>query len=152
MLINSLPDSGACAFSGLQTYVNRRPDKRSAIRHGYSPQVQTTLIASPPREVSRYLSFISLPVSYIVSITLSSDTRGSDVRRSAIRAAFTAFTALIALRSMQGICTCPATGSQVNHRLCSIATSAAMQTCDGLPPRSSVSPAAAIEQATPTSP
>lgn len=54
------------------------------------------------REVSRYLAFISLPVSYMVSITLSRQTRGSLVRRSAIRAAFTAFTAAMALRSMHG--------------------------------------------------
>ncbi len=56
-------------------------------------------------EVSRYLAFMSLPVSYMVSITLSRHTRGSLVRRSAIRAALTAFTAAIALRSMHGTCT-----------------------------------------------
>ena len=47
---------------------------------------------------------------------------------------------------MHGICTCPATGSQVSPRLCSIAISAALHTCAGLPPSSSVNPAAAIEQ------
>ncbi|WP_252386090.1 L-serine ammonia-lyase, iron-sulfur-dependent, subunit alpha, partial [Escherichia coli] len=33
--------------------------------------------------------------------------------------------------SMHGICTCPATGSQVSPRLCSIAISAALHTCAG---------------------
>ena len=80
------------------------------------------------------------------------DLPKAEVRRIAIRAAFTAFTALMALRSMHGICTCPATGSQVSPRLCSIAISAALHTCAGLPPSSSVNPAAAIEQATPISP
>lgn len=48
--------------------------------------------------------------------------------------------------------TCPATGSHVRPRLCSMAISAAMHTCAGLAPNSSARPAAAIEHATPTSP
>ncbi len=84
------------------------------------------------------------------SITESrSETRGSEVRRSAIRAAFTALTALIALRSIQDL-------YPTRHRVTGEAKamlhaiSAAIQTCAGLPPSSSVSPAAAIEHATPT--
>lgn len=103
------------------------------------------------REVSRYLAFISLPVSYMVSITLSRQTRGSLVRRSAIRAAFTAFTAAMALRSMHGTGPVRRPG-HVRPRLCSMAISAAMHTCAGLAPNSSARPAAAIEHATPTSP
>ncbi|CSA46242.1 Uncharacterised protein [Vibrio cholerae] len=95
---------------------------------------------------------MSLPVSSMVSITLSSETRGAEERRSAIRVELIAFTAAMPLRSIHGTCTCPATGSQVKPRLCSIAISAAIQTCSGLPPKSSARPAAAIEQATPTSP
>ncbi len=53
-----------------------------APRYCHATYTQSTFIASPPREVSRYLSFISLPVSYIVSITLSSETCGSEVRRA----------------------------------------------------------------------
>ena len=63
-----------------------------------------------------------------------------------------ALTAPMALRSMQGTCTSPPTGSQVRPRLCSMAISAAFSTCSGVPPRTSVRPAAAMEQAEPTSP
>ena len=63
-----------------------------------------------------------------------------------------ALTLAMALRSMQGICTSPPTGSQVSPRLCSIPTSAAFSTCSGVPPSTSQSPAAAMEQADPTSP
>ena len=62
----------------------------------------TTLIAKPPWEVSRYLAFISLPVSYMVSITLSKVTRGLVVRCKAMRLALMALTEAMALRSMQG--------------------------------------------------
>ncbi len=72
--------------------------------------------------------------------------------RSAMRAAVIALTAAMALRSMHGICTSPPTGSQVRPRLCSIAISAAFSTCSGVPPSTSASPPAAIEQAEPTSP
>ena len=58
----------------------------------------------------------------------------------------------MALRSMHGICTRPPTGSQVRPRLCSTPISAAFSTCSGVPPSTSASPAAAIEQAEPTSP
>jgi len=66
--------------------------------------------------------------------------------------ALIALTAAIALRSMHGTCTRPAIGSQVRPRLCSIAISAAFSTWRGVPPITSQSPAAAIEQADPTSP
>ena len=95
---------------------------------------------------------MSLPVSYMVSITLSKVTRGLVVRRNAIRLALIAFTEAMALRSIQGTCTWPPTGSQVKPKLCSIAISAAIHTCTGVPPKISVKPAAAIEHATPTSP
>ena len=45
---------------------------------------------------------MSLPVSYIVSITLSKVTLGLVVRRKAIRDALIALTEAIALRSIQG--------------------------------------------------
>ena len=53
----------------------------------YSQATCITLMARPPREVSRYLESMSLPVMYMVSITLSRETRGLEVRRRAIRAA-----------------------------------------------------------------
>ena len=92
----------AAGKSGIETAPAR--SERPAllvIRRGGQLQA-TTLIASPPWEVSRYLAFMSLPVSYMVSITLSRQTRGSLVRRIAMRAALTALTAEMALRSMQG--------------------------------------------------
>ena len=69
-----------------------------------------------------------------------------------MRAALMAFTEAIALRSMQGTWTSPPTGSQVSPRLCSMPISAAFSTCCTLPPSTSQSAPAAIEQATPTSP
>ena len=51
------------------------------------------------------------------------------------RAAFTAFTAPNAFRSMHGICTRPFTGSQVSPRWCSIAISAACSICAALAPQ-----------------
>lgn len=105
----------------------------------------------PPREVSRYLAFMSLPVSYMVSITLSSETRGSLVRRIAIRAALIALTEAMALRSMHGTCTA---GDRITgqaevvfhadlRRHANLFRAGAEQFSQ---------PAAAIEQATPTSP
>ena len=69
-----------------------------------------------------------------------------------MRTALIAVFAAIALRSMHGICTRPPTGSQVRPRLCSMPISAAFSTCSGVPPITAARPAAAIEQATPTSP
>jgi 5'-nucleotidase len=74
------------------------------------------------------------------------------VAAQAMREALIAFTAPIALRSMQGICTRPPIGSQVRPRLCSMPISAAFSTWYRRPPSAAVRPAAAIEQATPTSP
>ncbi len=54
-----------------------------------------------------------------------------------------AFTDPMALRSMQGICTRPATGSQVRPRLCSMPISAAFSICSLLPLRAETRPAAA---------
>jgi len=82
-------------------------------------------------------------------------TMGASARSPASNsslAAFTAFTAPIALRSIHGTCTSPPTGSQVRPRLCSMPISAALATCSAVPPQSAASPPAAIEQATPTSP
>ncbi len=70
----------------------------------------------------------------------------------AIRTALMAVFAAIALRSMQGICTNPPTGSQVSPRLCSMPISAAFSTCRGVPPITAHNPAAAMEHAVPTSP
>ena len=74
------------------------------LQPGYQSQNET-LIAKPPWEVSRYLAFISLPVAYMVAMTLSKDTQALLVRRSAMREALIALTAAIALRSIQGTCT-----------------------------------------------
>src|SRR5882757_6350334 len=118
----------------------------------FGPQHSMTLTASPPRAVSLYLTFMSAPVSRIVLITLSRLTTCVPSPRSAIRAEWTALTEAIALRSMHGICTRPPTGSQVSPRWCSMPISAAFSTCSGVPPITAARPAAAIEQATPTSP
>ncbi len=56
------------------------------------------------------------------------------------------------MRSMHGICTRPPIGSQVSPRLCSMPISAAFSTCSGCRPAPRSAPAAAIEQAEPTSP
>ena len=95
---------------------------------------------------------ISSPVWRMVAITWSSDTLCEPSPRIARRAAFIAFTEPMALRSMQGICTKPATGSQVRPRLCSMPISAAFSICSLLPLSADTNPAAAMEQATPTSP
>ncbi|MNP73650.1 hypothetical protein D3C76_1703980 [compost metagenome] len=63
-----------------------------------------------------------------------------------------ALTAAIALRSIHGTWTRPATGSQVKPRLCSRAISAAFSNCGGVAPSTWARPAAAIEHADPTSP
>ena len=95
---------------------------------------------------------MSLPVWRIVSMTTSRLTMCRPSPHRAMRAALIALTAAIALRSMHGTCTRPATGSQVSPSECSIAISAAFSTCCGVPPRACASPAAAIAEADPTSP
>src|SRR5206468_9811085 len=81
---------------------------------GLSPaQHSMTLMASPPREVSLYLVFMSAPVSRMVLMTRSSETLCEPSPRRAMREALIAFTDPMALRSMQGIWTSPPTGSQV---------------------------------------
>jgi hypothetical protein len=70
-------------------------------------QQATTFTARPPWLVSLYFDDMSIPVWRIVSITWSSETRGVSWLCSASRAALTALTAPMALRSMQGICTSP---------------------------------------------
>ena len=87
----------------------------------------------------------------MVSITVSSETRWEPSPWSASRAAETAVDDAIALRSMQGTCTSPPTGSQVRPRWCSIAISAAFSTWCGVPPRTAQSAPAAIAHAEPTS-
>ena len=115
-------------------------------------QHSTTFTARPPREVSLYLDIMSAPVCTMVLITWSSDTTCWPSPRSARRAALMALMAPMALRSMQGICTCPPTGSQVMPRLCSMPISAAFSARAGVPPSTAASAPAAMEQATPTSP
>src|SRR6185437_16171449 len=119
---------------------------------GKTTQHSTTFTANSPRDVSLYLSFMSRPVSRMVLMTLSSDTRCLPSLRIAIRCALMALTEPIALRSMQGICTSPPIGSQVSPRLCSMPISAAFSTWRTLPPSAAVRAPAAIEHATPTSP
>src|SRR5208337_3688690 len=115
-------------------------------------QHSTKLTASPPKLVSLYFDCMSAPVWRIVAITLSSDTMCRPSPCKASEAAAIAFTPPKALRSMQGICTKPPTGSQVMPRWCSMAISAAFSICAFEPPRAAHKPAAAIEEATPTSP
>mgnify|MGYP000235778415 CR=1 FL=1 len=66
--------------------------------------------------------------------------------------ALIALIAPIEFLSMHGIWTKPLIGSHVNPKLCSIPISAAFSICIAVPPKAAVKPAAAIEQATPTSP
>src|SRR5260370_33074842 len=75
----------------------------------------------------------------------------SSLSRIAIRPALIASTAPTAFRSIHGICTKLPVGSQVIPKS-SIPISAAYSTCCFVPPRAAVSPPAAIEHATPTSP
>jgi drug/metabolite transporter (DMT)-like permease len=115
-------------------------------------QHSITLTARPPREVSLYFLCMSRPVMRIVLIALSSETKCLPSPRSAILAALIALAEPIAFRSMHGTWTRPPIGSQVRPRLCSMPISAAFSACSGVPPRTSVSAPAAIEQAEPTSP
>ena len=94
-----------CAVEGASGDFSRLSPARFAGAEGTKSLVTLNFNRQPPREVSRYLAFMSLPVSYMVSITLSSETRGSLVRRIAIRAALIALTEAMALRSMHGTCT-----------------------------------------------
>ena len=85
-------------------------------------------------------------------ITLSRETLA--LLGSPSKAKYEAVMALIApieFLSIHGICTKPPIGSQVKPRWCSIAISAAIKTCPGLPPEISVKAAAAIADDTPTS-
>ena len=99
-----------------------------------------------------YLSSISAPVTFMVSITLSKETKCCPLPRQASRAALTALTAPMALRSIQGTCTRPPTGSHVRPKLCSIPISAALRHLAGSPPKISANAEAAMAQAEPTSP
>ena len=137
------------------------PDRPARTRRGRAgpprplplrAQHSTTLTAKPPSEVSLYFAIMSRPVWRMVSITRSRGTKCVPSPRRAKRAALIAFTAPMVLRSMQGIWTRPAIGSQVRPRLCSMPISAAFSTCSLLPPSTAHKPPAAIEQATPTSP
>src|SRR3546814_5493307 len=74
---------------------------------GKPPQHSTTLTASPPFDVSLYLSRISRPVWSIVAITVSRLTTWVPSPIIAMRLASMALMAPIALRSMQGIWTRP---------------------------------------------
>ncbi len=102
---------------------------------------------SPPRDVSRYLSFIIFAVSYIVSITLSSEnTRCRGAAHRHPRGVY-CFHGINGITFNARDLYCPATGSQVSP---SYAPSRFPPHC--IPGRtaasSSVNPAAAIEQAT----
>ncbi len=118
-----------------------------------APQHSTTLTASPPFDVSPYLRRACRGP---FAASSRSPCRGSPTCVPspiiAMRLASIALIAPIALRSMHGIWTSPPIGSQVRPRLCSMPISAAFSTCALVPPSAAVSPAAAIEQATPTSP
>ena len=94
---------------------------------------------------------MSAPVWRIVSIAASSGTRCTPSPRIARLAADTALIAPRPLRSMQGTCTRPRTGSQVMPRWCSSAISAAFSIWAGVPPSTAQRPAAAIAAAEPTS-
>src|SRR5215469_1158214 len=83
------------------------------------PQHRVTDSASPPSEVSLYFGFMSLAVIAIAVTVLSKSTRRlAGISLLAIMYPVHALTAPYAQRSMQGICTKPATGSQVMPRWC----------------------------------
>lgn len=107
--------------------------------------------ARPPSEVSLYFSRMSSPVWRMVSIQLSSGMKWVPSPCSASEAAETALIAPSPLRSMQGTCTKPLTGSHVMPRWCSSAISAAFSTWALVPPSAAHRPAAAIAEAEPTS-
>ncbi len=72
---------------------------------------KTTLIARPPRDIlAIFVVHVFTAFPYMVSIALSAKPAAQKVRRGAIRAAFTAGTALIALRSIQGFVPDPPPG------------------------------------------
>ena len=79
----------------------------------YSQGCARWISAKPPNEVSRYFLFISLPVWYMVAITLSSEIKDLLLRFSAMRDALIAFIAPIAFRSIHGTCTKPPIGWHV---------------------------------------
>jgi hypothetical protein len=68
----------------------------------FAIQHSTTLTARPPIAVSLYLWDMSLPVSRMVTITSSSETRCEPSPHNAIFAALMAFAAAIAFRSIHG--------------------------------------------------
>src|SRR3546814_19557854 len=79
---------------------------------GKPPQHSTTLTASPPFDVSLYLSRMSRPVWSIVAITVSRLTTCVPSPITAMRLASIAFIAPTALRPMHGICPSTPTGAQ----------------------------------------
>src|SRR3546814_16028751 len=85
---------------------------------GKPPQHSTTLTASPPFDVSLYLSRMSRPVCSIVAMTVSRLTTCVPSPIIAMRLASIALIAPIAFRSMHGLWTRPPTGSQVRPRVC----------------------------------
>ena len=114
---------------------------------------RSLLTAKPPREVSLYLSFMSRPVSRMVLITLSSETWCLPSLFKAMRLALIALTEPIALRSMQGICTRPPIGVAGEAEVVLHADLGGAFHLQHVASRAAaVSPPAAIEQATPTSP
>src|SRR5580658_5077302 len=121
----------------------------AVLAHG---QQLMALTANPPCEVSLYFDSMSRPVSRMVRMTWSRLTKCEPSPCSARRAALIAFTEASAVRSMQGICTRPAIGSQVRPRSCARAISAAFPTWPLLPPNVAARPDAAMAQAEPTSP
>ena len=74
-------------------------------------------------------SSMSLPVRYMVATTSSNEILRLAYRKRDRLTELMARMAATALRSMQGICTRPFTGSQVRPRLCSMAISAAYSIC-----------------------
>src|SRR6185437_12133053 len=80
----------------------------------HSLRLMGNCTARPPSAVSLYLWFISSAVSHIVFTTASREMRAfSGLLCRASWEAVIAFIAPIVLRSMQGTCTSPPTGSQV---------------------------------------
>src|SRR6185437_988071 len=97
-LLDGLPIFHQKAGDGMHQAQPLRAVKRQDVlivdRHGVPVLVQhsMTFTASPPRDVSLYLAFMSAPVSRMVLIAMSSDTRWSPSPASASRAALMALT------------------------------------------------------------
>src|SRR4029453_4248123 len=117
-----------------------------------SAQQRVSETARPPSEVSLYLLFISFAViANACTVESKSTRRLAGISFEARRYPVQDLTAPNAQRSIHGIWTKPATGSQVIPRWCSSAPSAALATTCGGASWACATIAAPIADATPIS-